>query len=68
MRTPVVRGRPANLSTIRDLLLVVIGCNMLVFLALAHLSRSTVVLVGMVAIALLVIGVYGTARELTTRA
>lgn len=53
----------SNLRTLRNILLVVIGLNMLVVLALVQPGGGMVVLVGAVGVAMTLIGAYFTIRE-----
>jgi hypothetical protein len=67
MRKPVGRAGLTTFSTVRDILLLIIGLNTLVFLALAQPGRGMEALVGTVGIVTLLIGVYRTACEMISR-
>ncbi|HEX6509314.1 MAG TPA: hypothetical protein VF221_16930 [Chloroflexota bacterium] len=64
MKPSAVKTRASNVSTLRDILLVVIGFNTLVFLAIAGPGRAAEALVGVVAVAMILIGSYRTLREI----
>ena len=56
-----------KLGTMQDILLVILGLNTLVFLAITQPGRGVEALVGTVGMVTLLIGVYWTAREMISR-
>lgn len=57
----------STFSILRDILLVVIGFNSLIVLVIVQPSGGTNALVGTIAVGLMVIGAYRTAREIIWR-
>jgi hypothetical protein len=64
MRKPAGTAELTKAGTLRDILLVIIGFNTLVFLAVAQSGTGVVILVGAVGVFTLSVGVYRIARKM----